>query len=166
MGIEVIWNPPRSPRKNAKVERSQGTLGRWTEYENCPNSYELQKRLSEQANFYNYHFPIRRKKYKTRIQLFPKLAHNPRKWNPKDFKLTRVLDFLKNARWQRKIASSGTISIYGKVYSVGKKYQRQVASLKLNAVTNQWLVYSENGQLIAHLPTLFTKKNICELDLS
>ena len=28
LGVEVIWNPPRSPRANAKVERMQGTTSR------------------------------------------------------------------------------------------------------------------------------------------
>src|SRR5437867_5557619 len=35
LGVGVIWNPPRSPRDNAKVERMQGTTAAWAEVEKC-----------------------------------------------------------------------------------------------------------------------------------
>lgn len=43
-GVPVIWNRPRKPTDNAKVERMQGTSGRWVEPEKCNSLIELQKR--------------------------------------------------------------------------------------------------------------------------
>lgn len=45
LGIKVIWNRPATPQDNAKVERSQGVMGRWTEYTKCKDTFELQDRL-------------------------------------------------------------------------------------------------------------------------
>ena len=33
--IKVIWNRPRQPRDNAKVERMQGTSKRWVDLDRC-----------------------------------------------------------------------------------------------------------------------------------
>ena len=80
-----MWNKPRTPQENAKVERCQGTLDKWTEYEKCKNTFDLQIKLWEQSEFYNFHFPIRRKENKKRVELFPKLMHTGRGWAPKNF---------------------------------------------------------------------------------
>ena len=37
LGIQVIWNRPGTPQDNAKVERSQGVMARWTEYAKSKN---------------------------------------------------------------------------------------------------------------------------------
>lgn len=102
----MIWNPPASPQENDKVERSQGVMGRWTEYNKCNNTFDLQLRLWKEANFHNYHFPIRRLGKKTRCQLFPTLAHTGREWNPAGFKLKRILIFLAKASWERKVSTT------------------------------------------------------------
>ena len=93
LGIKVIWNRPRTPQDNAKVERSQGVLGTWTEFYKCKDGFDLQLRLWREAHFHNYHFPIRRMKNRTRIQVFTKLAFTGRSWTPDDFNMQRILDF-------------------------------------------------------------------------
>ena len=60
LGIKVIWNRPRTPQDNAKVERSQGVLSHWTEFEKATDYFDLQIRLWKEADFHNYHFPLRR----------------------------------------------------------------------------------------------------------
>ena len=46
-GIRVKLNPPRSPRKNAKVERNQGTTARWADPAQCEDYLDLQKKLNQ-----------------------------------------------------------------------------------------------------------------------
>lgn len=166
LNVKVIWNRPATPQDNAKVERSQGVMGKWTEYAKCKDNFELQIRLWKEADFHNYHFPIRRENNKTRIELFPTLAHTGKYWNPKNFKLERVLNFLAKGNWERKVNRWGQISIYGKRFSVGTQLKYQKVSIKLDPKTNQWMVFNPIGQLIKKHPSPFTEKSIWNLDLS
>ena len=157
LDIQVIWNHARTPQQNAKVERSQGVLGNWTEYRKCRNDWELQLRLWKEADFHNHHFPISRKKHKKRIELFPTLHYTGKDWNPKDFQLQRVLNFLAKGSWQRKASKIGQISIQNKRYSVGIAYKEQEINFKLCAIQNHWLFFDSKGNLIKSMPTRISK---------
>ena len=148
LGIKVIWNKPRSPKENAKVERSQGVMARWTEFKKCHDTFDLQQRLWEEANFYNYHFPIRGFENKTRKEQFPKLAFTGQKWNPKNFKLNRMLTFLSKGSWKRTVSKVGQIPMYNKRFSVGMPYKHQTVSIKLCPDKNTWEVFDPLGILI------------------
>ena len=165
-GIKVIWNRPATPQDNAVVERNQGVMGKWTEYARCSNTEDLRIRLKREAHFYNFHFPIRRKDHKTRIELYPTLRHTGRYWTSDYFDLKRVLRFLAKGYWERKVSKTGQIYIYGQRFSVGTRYKHQKVSVKLDPGQNQWNVFSSTGELIKEHPTPFTKQKICSLDLS
>lgn len=166
LGIKVIWNPPATPQDNGKVERSQGVMGRWTEYKKCKNNFELQLRLWKEADFHNYHFPIRRLNKKTRYQLFPKLAHTGKEWNPANFKIKRVLILLAKASWERKVSTTGQVALYGLRFSVGLAYKHQKISIKLNARENKWNIFDAKGNLIKKIISPFSDENIWKLDFS
>ena len=166
LGIRVVWNRPATPTDNAKVERSQGVMGKWTEYAKCPDTPGLQDRLWKEAEFHNLHFPVRRKKNRKRIELFPRLLHTGREWSPGDFELERVLAFLATGHWERKVSSNGQVSIYGQRFSVGVRHKHQVISLKLDPVKNCWNIYDAGGGPIKEQPSPFSEKNIWALDLS
>ena len=72
-GIKVIWNRPRVPQDNAKVERSQGILANWVNPKECQSHEDLQTKVSAEGEFYNQHFPNRRMKHKTKFNCFPQL---------------------------------------------------------------------------------------------
>ncbi len=166
LGIKLIWNRPATPQDNGVVERSQGVMGNWTEMAKCKDIHQFQFRLWKQADFHNLYFPIRRKGNKTRIELFPKLLHTPRHWNPKDFKLKRVLIFLAKAQWERKVSTNGQIRIYGQRFSVGMQYKHQKVSLKLDPRKNLWNTFDASGNLIKKQPSPFSDKSIWNLDFS
>ncbi len=166
LGIKVIWNRPATPQDNAKVERSQGVMGRWTEYAKCKNTFELQVRLWKEANFHNHYFPIRRKGNKTRMELFPRLLHTGKNWNPGGFKLNRALIFLAKGEWERKVSSNGQISIYGQRVSIGIQYKHQKVSIRLNSGKNHWNIFNTVGKLIKEYPSAFSEKTIWNLDFS
>jgi len=166
LGIRVIWNRPATPQDNAVVERSQGVLGNWTEYTKCKDTFEFQQRLWKEAEFHNFHFPIRRRSGKKRIELFPKLRHTGVEWNPQNFKLNRALIFLAKGHWERKVSTNGQISFYGQRISVGKKYKHQKVSIKLNPRKNQWNIFKSNGVLLKKCASPFTQKSIWQLDFS
>ena len=163
LGIQVIWNKPRTPQQNTIVERSQGVMANWTEFEKAKDSFDLQVRLWKEADFHNYHFPIRRLNRKKRIEVFPKLMFTGRTWKPNDFNLKRVLKFLENGSWERKVSSIGQISFYNHRFSIGLKYKHQSVCISLDATENQWKIFNSNGQLIKSISTPFNKKSIWNL---
>ena len=166
LGIRVIWNRPATPQDNAKVERSQGVMGIWTEYTKSQDLFELQIRLWKEAHFHNCHFPIRRKGKRTRIELFPRLLHTGKDWKPADFQLNRVLTFMAKGHWERKVSSNGQISFYGQRFSIGIQYKHQKVSIKLNPSENCWNIFDANGLLIKTHPSPFSIKSIWNLDFS
>lgn len=166
LGIKVKCNPPRKPTDNAKVERAQGVLSDWIEAEKCQDTAELQDRVWEQAEFYNYHFPIRRLNGQKRIAAFPTLRFTDRPWNPADFHLQRVLDFLAPGQWQRKVSSNGQIQLYGQRFSVSTQYRHQRMSIKLCPKNNEWNIFDANGDCVKAIPTPFSAQALWKLDLS
>jgi len=166
LGVQVIWNRPARPQDNAKVERSQGVMGRWTEFSKCINTNSLAQRLRKEAHFHNYHFPIRRQQARTRKEVFPNLAHTGKTWNPDGFSRDRVLKFLANGYWERKVSSGGQISIYGHRFSVGQPLKHQRVSIKLAAQSNEWHIFNAQGKLIKKRLAPFTVSNLWNLDFS
>ncbi|MCB0635304.1 MAG: DDE-type integrase/transposase/recombinase [Lewinella sp.] len=166
MGIDVVWNRPSRPQDNGKVERCQGVMGRWTEYQKCTDAAQLQQRLYREADFYNRHFPIRRQGGKTRLELHPGLTHTGRKWNPDSFSLGRVLAFLAQGYWERKITSSGQIDMYSRRIYIGAAYKHQKVSLKLDPATNEWRIFLADGQCIKTQATPFSHQSIWKLEFS
>lgn len=166
LGIKVIWNTPRRPQQNAKVERCQGVLSRWTEFQKCQDSFELQIRLWQQARFYNYNFPIRKLGRKCRKKVFPSLEFTGQKWNPKNLKLHRILAFLSSGNWVRTASKVGQIMIYNHKFSIGMKYKHQQVSIRLCAKNNCWEVYDSCAQLIRSVPTRFSTQSIWRLNFS
>lgn len=166
LGIKVIWNRPAKPQDNAKVERAQGVLGNWTEYQKCQDTFDLQLRLWKEADFYNYYFPNKRHEHQTKIERFPTMRHTQRNWNPNDFNLKRVLIFMAKGHWQRTVSSNGQVAFYGQRFSVGKQYKHQIVSIKLQAFKNLWLIFDDKGKLIQKRESPFKVEKIWNLDLS
>ena len=166
MDIKMIWNRPATPQDNAKVERSQGVMGRWTEYAKCTDTLDLQFRLWKEADFHNLDFPIRRKDNKKRIELFPTLLHTGRSWHPQNFKLNRVLIFLAKGHWERKVSQYGQVALYGRRFSISTQFKHQKVSIKLDKKVNCWNIFDSTGRLIRQIPSPFTSKSVWNLDFS
>lgn len=167
LGIKVIWNAPRSPQQNAKVERTQGVMGKWTEYHKCEDTFDLQQQVWKEADFYNFFFPIRKLNNKKRIEVFPKLLSTGQKWKPYNFEIQRVLDFLADGGiWERKVSTNGQFTIFGSRFNVGAIYKHQRVSIKICPQNNQWQIFNALGKLIKSFPTGFSETNLWNLDFS
>jgi len=163
MGIEVIFNPPRSPQKNGKVERSQGTLGRWTDFENCQNGKELEKRLAKESHFYNHIFRDRRKNDQTRKERFPTLGYTGRNFDERSFNLQLVYDFLSCRSWGKRVSKAGQINHATERIYVGKQHIGKVLSVNMNAETGQWEIRNHMGEYISSHPFGLTPQDIINL---
>jgi len=166
LGMDIIWNRPRTPQDNAKVERCQGVLNSWVEPLKCKDTVEFQNRLAQEAHFYNYDFPIRSFGGLKRIERFPTLAHTGREYKPEAFSLQRVLDFVAKGKWQRKVSTNGQINIWGQRFSLGVKFKHQVLDIKLCPKNNQWIIFDHKGDVIKTETTRITENTIKKLDWS
>ena len=150
--IKVIWNRPRQPRDNAKVERMQGTSKRWVDLDRCTSRADLQRRLDEVARLQREHYEVSRLAFKTRKATFPALFVIHRPYLCDGFDAGRAYRFLSKTRLVRKVGGNGRISLYGHGYQVGLPYRRQEIAIGFDSESLMWLVYDEQGQLIKRLP--------------
>lgn len=147
-GVDVIWNRPRTPQDNAKVERSQGTLGRWTEYEKTSSTNELQCVLQREANFSNYVFRDRRQGNTTRKERHPDMDQTGRRYKNENFDPQRIANFVAKGSWQRRVSRWGRISIGGKRFNVGIAQADKSVSLTFDATRKCWVAALNDGTVI------------------
>ncbi len=147
LGVGVIWNPPRCPRANGVVERSQGTGKRWAEPASCRDVAELRRRLEEQDR-------IQRERYpgvggRSRLDAYPGLEHSGRAYRPEaeasQWELGRVLEHLAGYVVVRRVDGSGTVSLYNRNRYVGKALKGRDIYISLDPVEVQWVYAGPDG---------------------
>lgn len=158
LGIAVVWNRPRTPQDNAKVERAQGTLSRWTEYTLLQTTQQLQDALQREGQFYNEVFRDRRKNHTTKLERHPSLKHSGRPFDAGDFDEQRIAAFVSEGRWQRTVSRNGQITIGGQTFSVGQCYARQSVQVTLDPVERVWVVSNTDGKRLAQSPAQLWQK--------
>lgn len=148
LGIKVIQNTPCCPQENGIVECLQGTMCSWSNPKDQIGARELQNRLDEESDFQrnNYRMPAR--KYKSRIELYPELNNNSRKYSPKLFKMERVYDYVSSKVWERTVKTSGQVSVFGKPIYIGTKYAKDRITLTFDPIDKQWLFRKLDGTLL------------------
>lgn len=166
LGVEVIWNRPRSPRDNAKVERMQATTARWVEVHKCPTTQQLQRRLDQAAQIHTQTYRVKRLGKRSREQVYADLWTNRRVYQPKDVKTGRVLHYLSTVLFVRKVNGHGIFHFYGQSVYVGRSYNYQTVMLLLNPKQKHFDIFNRHNELIAYLRAdNFTKNHICNLSV-
>lgn len=148
LGIKVVQNPPRCPQENGIVECLQGTCKRWVNPISKTNIQELQKALDDNSDFQRNHYEIPSKNFNTRIQLYPKLETNLRVYNPQDFDIKKVDDYLSKKTWKRRIKSIGSVHFFGQQIYIGKKFGRMDVYITFDPIERQWIFRSDRGVLL------------------
>ena len=153
LGIEVIWNPPRSPRDNAKVERGQRTSKNWADIYQQSSYDELQCRLNEVCDFQRCQFRVRRLDYQTRAQAYPGLDQVANPYSDNSFDPNRIYSFLEKCSFARVVSKAGQIQIYGQQYYICTKRKYQTVHLHFQSTTKEWKVSDPQGLWLKQLPT-------------
>lgn len=148
IGVQVIFNRPRRPTDNAKVERMQRTTKNWAEVNNCPNMEQLIERLKQACIIQRDFYKVSRLGNKTRTEVFPQLYDNKRKYKPKSFDVQKAYKRLEKWTFTRRTSAVGTFTLYSQVYYSGKAYAKQYISIKFNAQTRQWQIFDTKGAFI------------------
>lgn len=148
LGIEVIQNPPRQPQHNGTVENLQGTLASWANPKGQSSIAALQQRLDEESEFQRNHYPVTAKGNKTRIELYPELLTNERKYDPKDFDINRVYEYLSDFVWSRQVNQGGYTNINGNRYYIGKAYKGQPIDVYFDPQNKTWCFAKLSGEIL------------------
>jgi len=167
LGIEVIQNQLRCPQQNGAVECLQGIMKNWSNPKVQENIEQLQQRLDQESDFQRNHYQIPAKANKTRSQLHPELNSNDRVYDPNDFKINRVYDFLAQQVWQRSINANGNLCIMGIEIYISYKLKKQAVTITFDPIEKQWLVRDEKGTLLkTETKGVPTEKEIKDFALS
>lgn len=167
LGTDVLWNRPRQPTDNAKVERMQGVTAHWAEPQHCASMEVLQEHLDEVADLQRSRYRVRRLGGRTRSEAYPGLLAGGRAYQEEAFDPERVLRFLSQGHWVRRVNQVGQIDFYGQRFSLGRRYRRQQVCLQLDPDERCWGVHDENGREIKRLSAAsFSAENIRRLSLS
>jgi hypothetical protein len=147
LGVEMIWDPPRRPRANGVVERSQGTGKRWAEAPSCRDAAELQRRVDDQDRIQRELYPSI--SGSSRWEAFPGLRHSGRPYRVEDeasvWDLGRVLGHLAEYVVVRRADGGGTISLYNRSRYVGKAVAGRDVYVTLDPVEVEWVYASREG---------------------
>jgi len=151
VGLDVrpIYGRPRHSTDNGIVERAHGVLAQWVELDRCPDLATCQQRLAQAVQ-------TQRERYRqpngyTRLAAFPGLTANPRRYVPSQdaqhWRLERVLVYLAEFTFERKVEKTGQISLFANTYAVGRRFARQTLDIRLDPTTREW-VFTDDGQHI------------------
>jgi hypothetical protein len=148
LGIEVIQNHINCPQENGAVECSQGVFYNWSNPKGCHTVEELQTRLDKESDFQrNYYRMPNRAKF-TRIELYPELEQNARPYNPANFKMHKVDQFLSQQLWSRTVKKNGEVKIFGCFIYLGTKYAKEQVTITFDPIERKWLFRLPCGTFI------------------
>lgn len=145
LGIEVIQNTPRRPQENGAVECLQGICSRWVNPSTIPNIEQLQVALDEMSDFQRMHYQIPDKNYKTRVQLHPDLMRNPRLYDPTQFDIGLVYQYLSKQVWKRRIKKNGSVHFFGQPIYLGTRFGEQDTFISFDPFKKQWIFRDKKG---------------------
>lgn len=153
LGCRLIFNKPRSPTQNAKVERNQGTTSRWAPAGNCADLATFQQALDEAVIIQRERYKTRVCQGQTRLAAFPKLASNTRRYDARSFCLRKAYVYLGRFTFVRRVAAHGQIGLLGKRYQVGGHNRGK--QVRIGLITKMgkpvWIVSDAAGQILERL---------------
>jgi hypothetical protein len=150
LGIKVIWNAPRSPRCNAKVERMQATTAAWAEVDSCVDCRSLQHRLDRVAFMQREKYELRALRGKNRRQLYAALWTNPRRYGKDSFKIKRVYGYLSKVIFKRRVNKNGRFTFYAQKVYVGSRHKTEVVDISFDRRQRHFKVSGKSGAVFAH----------------
>jgi hypothetical protein len=169
LGIEILWNPVRSPQKNGVVERSQGVGKNWTEPTACTSARQLQRRLKKMDRIQREAYP--HLQGASRRESYPELAHSGRSyshaWERQHWSYKTVLEHLSGYLVSRKASPSGHVSLYSHNYYVGQHHRGEPIFVYLDPDEVRWVFTSPDGrELRTHAARELSRVRIQQLKVT
>ena len=148
LGVELRFNPPRQPRRNGVVERSQGVGKAWAEPHTCASPEELQARLAELDRLQREAYPSCGGR--SRLQAHPGLRHSGRRyrasWERRHWSLRRVREYLAGFVVQRRVGRKGLVSVYDRELYVGERHAGRLWYVHYDPAAGEWVCTDERDR--------------------
>lgn len=154
LGISPIFNPPRKPQRNGRVECMQRVSCNWAGPRECSNPEQLQQKLNEIAHFHLHYYRIRRKGDYTRAELFPELLTAARNFKEATLDAQRIRNYLANIIIVRQASAIGIVGFASQEWNIGIKNARKGVTITFNTHSDSWEIKDVNGGLLKKLPPL------------
>lgn len=146
LGVKHLLARPGTPTDQAHVERTHRTLAGLAFSQEAPADLtQLQKALDQERQIYNHQFPSRASDCAGR----PPLVAHPELLKPRRFyqveqelalfNIQRVYEYLATFRFERKVSSSGQVSLGRQMYSVGRTNKGLALTICCDANKKQWV---------------------------
>ncbi len=148
LGIEVIQNDPGCPQQNGTVEGLQNICFRWVNPSKYESVDQLQAAMDEISLIQRSVYRVPAKKYATRLELYPDLLRNPRRYDPALFEMNSVWAYLSQQVWQRIIKLNGSISFMGTEIYVSQNLSGQTVTLTFDPIDQLWVIHSIRGAFL------------------
>lgn len=149
--VEVIFNRPRQPTDNAKVERMQRTTKDWAAIDQAENLDDLEQRLEKAILVQREKFAVSRLQNRTRLEAHPTLLANGRHYDEHYFKVGKAYQRLADCSFVRKVSTNGQVSIYAQKYFIPRRYKSTFVHVKFDPKKVEWNLYDEHNKFITQL---------------
>src|SRR3954451_8785662 len=169
LGVGMIWNPPRTPRRNGVVERSQDVGQDWAEPGTCATAAELQARLDDVDRLQRDEYPAIGGL--SRRAAYAGLAHSGRRYRRRGearaWDLGRVTAWLSGLSVPRRVDVNGKVSVYARCHWVGRGPAGEAVWVSLDPDTTEWVIMDERGGVLKRVTAAeLTAERICRLAVS
>lgn len=156
LGVQVrfIHKPP--PMEHARIERHHQTMARQAfAGQTFRDIAALQRQLQARILFLNQEYPTSALNDCPPLQAFPQASHSGRVYHhqleEQALCLQRVYDYLKSARWFRKVSSVGTFSLGGLIYNATSKFAEQTLEITFDHETCKLVCLPEKCEMAFQL---------------
>jgi hypothetical protein len=150
LGVGVIWNPPRQPWCNPKVERCNGVTQQWAEPRACADHATLERRLDWAACVQRQEYPSIRGR--PRLEAYPQLLYAQRPYRVEDeprlWDLSRVDAFLAEGAWYRRADRYGLISLYNRGRCLGRAHRGREVAIRFDREGRHWVASDLEGTVL------------------
>jgi hypothetical protein len=154
LGIKLTYGRPGCSTDNAVVERSHGVLSQWVDPLHCADFATCQSQLAWAVHTQRERYPACGTQ--TRLQAFPTLLTNQRRYDPAYetdlWAMTRLKTYLSQFVFRRRVEKYGQITLFANTYSIGRSHSRIQVEIRLDTQTDEWLVADQQGNRLASLP--------------
>ena len=151
LGVQVRFIHKKPPLEHAHIERHHQTISRQAfEGQAFDNLTELQQRLQARILFLNQEYPTSALNGRPPLQVFPQARHSSRIYHiqveDQLLNMQRVYDYLKAARWFRKVSSVGTFTLGGYLYNATTHFAEQTLEITFDQDTGKLICLPEKSE--------------------
>lgn len=153
MGVKLCFTPKGKPQKQGIVEKSHQTIqtqvlaGRTYEDE-----HSLMIACQKRRQRLNYHIPSKATDNMPPLKAHPQAGFSGRKYDPHQeqemFNLDLVHQYLSLGKWYRRVASSKTIHLGGKVYYLSEAIPKTELEIIFDPEQKKFQCSNADGQII------------------